>query len=170
MRYSSNAATDYLHVLLGQERIEQTIIDLELTPHSAPCPFIGRFLLMGNHTRTISDRTALEELIADPERYAQDVALLTDTFSQDAAFRSAETRWGRPNPNTRTRNVHRCLGYAQYGRVYANLMARIAAGDLGSPYGNALLRSYLDWPLEAFPRNQGCFRQSDSKVEHCPVF
>ncbi|MCO5205931.1 MAG: class A beta-lactamase-related serine hydrolase [Anaerolineae bacterium] len=158
MRYSSNAATDYLHVLLGQERIEQTIIDLELTPHSAPCPFIGRFLLMGNHTRTISDRTALEELIAEPERYAQDVALLTDTFSQDAAFRSAETRWGRPNPNTRTQEMYTAAWDTRStARVYANLMARIAAGDLGSPYGNALLRSYLDWPLEAFPRNQELF-------------
>lgn len=158
MRHSSNAATDYLHVLLGQERIEQTIIDLELTPHSAPCPFIGRFLLMGNHTRTNSDRIAFDELIADPNRYAGDVALLTDTFSQDTAFRSAESRWGRPNPNPRTQELYTdAWDTRSTARVYADLMARIAAGDLGSPYGNALLRSYLDWPLEAYPRNQELF-------------
>jgi hypothetical protein len=51
IRFSSNAAMDYLHLLLGQERIEATAVDLNLTPHTAPCTFLGQFLAMSNHTR-----------------------------------------------------------------------------------------------------------------------
>jgi beta-lactamase class A len=159
MRHSSNAATDYLHDLLGQERIEQTIVDLGLGLHSAPCPFIGRFLLQHNHARTgQSDTQALADLIADPTFYGSEVARLTDTFSQNDAFRSAETRWGRPLPRGQTqRDFTAALDTQGTARAYANLMARIATGELGSPYGNALIRSYLDWPLEAFENNQSYF-------------
>ena len=37
IRHSSNAAADYFHDLLGQERIEKTVQELGLTDHTAPC-------------------------------------------------------------------------------------------------------------------------------------
>lgn len=53
--HSSNAAADYLHLRLGQARIEETAVALGLnTPpngQSAPCTFLGQFLMMANHTR-----------------------------------------------------------------------------------------------------------------------
>jgi beta-lactamase class A len=59
MRYSSNAATDYLHMRLGQEVIEETAVRLNLTSQTAPCPFLGQFLLISNHTRTVDNRSAI---------------------------------------------------------------------------------------------------------------
>jgi hypothetical protein len=94
IRHSSNAATDYLHMLLGQAVIEQTAVSLGLTSQTAPCPFIGQFLAMSNHVRTTgSDRLALEAYLADPLLYGQEVMLLTDAFTADAQFRADEVAW-----------------------------------------------------------------------------
>lgn len=52
IRHSSNAAADYLHLLLGQERMEQTAVSLGLTSQTAPCTWLGQFMAMSNHTRS----------------------------------------------------------------------------------------------------------------------
>ena len=41
VEFSANAATDYLHLLLGQTRLEETAQAYLATPLSAPCPFLG---------------------------------------------------------------------------------------------------------------------------------
>jgi hypothetical protein len=79
MQYSSNAATDYLHVLLGQERLEATIAALGMTSHTAPCPFLGQFLLMSEGEAAVAD------YLDDPERYATEVMAATLAFSSEDA-------------------------------------------------------------------------------------
>lgn len=157
VRYSDNASADYLQALLGQSTIEQTVRDLGLEPHSAPCSFLGRFLLMSNHTRRGDDSQAVAALEADPVRYAQEVAYLTDIYSQDAAFRQAEQAyWGvqrRPSVAVQ-RQFTAALDTRGTARAYANLMARIVSDQLGSPRVHNVVRYYLEWPLEFFAANR----------------
>lgn len=157
LRYSDNASADYLQTLLGQTTIEQTVRDLGLTPHSAPCPFLGRFLLMSNHTRSGDDGLAVATLAADPVRYAQEVASLTDVYSQDAAFRQAEQAyWGvqrRPSVTVQ-RQFTAALDTRGTARAYADLMARIVSDRLASPRVHNVVRYYLEWPLEVFAANR----------------
>lgn len=153
IEFSSNAAADYLHVLLGQERIEATIIDLGLTQHTAPCPFLGQFLLMGNGGDSLA---AVRELVEDPRRYSRQVLQLTQSFSSDAGVREDTGgwfgRWRRPSLEAQqlfseNLNAH---GSAE---EYAALMARIATNDLGPWEQNVRIRRYLEWPTH-IPANQ----------------
>jgi beta-lactamase class A len=159
VRHSSNAATDYLHFLLGQEVIEQTAVSLNLTTQTAPCPFIGQFLAMGNHLRTTHDRTELEAYLADPLYYAQQVTLLADAFIQDDLFRADEIAWrsDRRRSSLDTQRFFTTNLNAQASpREYATLMARLAQNGLSSGDSSFTARRFLEWPM-IFEDNQALF-------------
>ena len=86
MQYSSNAATDYLHLLLGQERLETTITNLGMSSHTAPCPFLGQFLLMSH------GRGAAAGYLAEPLRYGGDATAATLAY-RDAAESALSRGW-----------------------------------------------------------------------------
>ncbi len=157
IRHSSNAAADYVHARLGQAALEHSLASFGLLPHSAPCPFLGRFLLMSNHTRVGSDAQAVAALAADPERYAQEVVDLTRLYTQDAAFRQAEEGyWGlrrRPSVSVQAQFTA-ALDTQATARAYADLLARLMGDTLATPRINHLVRFYLEWPMEAFPANR----------------
>lgn len=150
IQYSSNAASDYLHDLLGQERIEQVALDYELNKHTAPCPFIGQFLAMAN-------RQQLLRYMADPNLYAIDVIALSEQFSTDSDFRE-DSAWqrgrgtGRPSIENQ-RLFSENLNAQASPRDYANLMALIATNEAGPWTMNVTIRRYLEWPT-FFPDNQ----------------
>jgi beta-lactamase class A len=148
MQYSSNAATDYLHLLLGQERLEATIVALGMTSHTAPCPFLGQFLLMSE------GEAAVANYLDDPERYATGVMAATLAFSSNDA--TAPRGWRGPSrrPEISAQEVYSELFNAHgSARDYAALMARISDNQFGPWEQNVRIRSYLEWPT-AFPANQ----------------
>lgn len=149
IEYSSNAATDYLHVLLGQQRIEETIIALGMRQQAAPCPFIGQFLLMGSET-------TIRELAADSRRYSIEVMNLTAQYAEDADFRETIGGWRgrtqRPGMSAQRLFAEK-LNTQGSALDYANLMARIAGNSLGTWEKSVLIRRYLEWPT-FFPANQ----------------
>lgn len=157
IRHSSNAAADYLHARLGQAALEASIATFDLLPHSAPCPFLGRFLLMSNHTRVGSDAQAVAALAADPDQYAQEVVALTARYTQESVFRQAEEAyWGlrrRPSVSVQAQLTAAWDTQAS-ARAYADLMARIIGDRLATPRTNQLVRFYLEWPMEVFPANR----------------
>ncbi len=157
IQYSSNAAMDYLHMMLGQTVIEETAVSLGLKSHTAPCPFLGQFLTMSNHTRPT--RNGLDEVRAyldDPDRYGREVMLLTEAYSQDASFRQEErSEWNRPSIPTQ-RLFSETLNPQGSAGDYAALMARIAQNGLGNAESSFLARRYLEWPMR-FPVNQELF-------------
>jgi hypothetical protein len=159
MRHSSNVATDYLHWLLGQTRIEESIRALGLRGHSAPCPFLGRFLAMHNHERSGSDRAALDQFVETPALYGERVSFWTDWFAQNDLWRAAEIRsWSRPNPTVSTQKAYTAAFDTRgTAREYATLMARILDGSLGSPRVNAIIRNAFEWPIEEFDSNRQLF-------------
>ena len=160
VRYSSNSAADYLHDLLGQARIEQTAVALNLTSQTAPCTWVGQFLAMANHTReAYSDSQAVLGYVADPAGYGAEVALLADAFSNDEDFRQDEINWHaqtrRPSVETQRLFGHELNAHGSAGD-YAGLMARIAQNGLSNPESSFLARRYLEWPM-VFPDNQVLF-------------
>jgi D-alanyl-D-alanine carboxypeptidase len=160
LRNSSNAATDYLHLLLGQETIENTAIQLGLESQTAPCPFLGQFLTISNHTRRGDNEAAIQSLIADPAAYGRLVMDLTAAYSDSADFRAAEGRWYQRSrrPTWEAQSLFSEQLNAQgSARDYADLMATIAQNELGSAYLNFLVRRNLEWPMSVYPINQELF-------------
>lgn len=160
IRHSSNSAADYLHLLLGQERLEETAVSLNLTGQTAPCTFIGQFLATGNHIRSaFNNLPAIEAYAANPDAYGAEVALLADAFINDATFRKEEQswrNWGRgPRTSTQSRFSH---DISPHGTAidYANLMALFAQNGLSNSESSYQARLYLEWPMQ-FPSNQASF-------------
>lgn len=153
-RHSSNAAADYLHMRLGQARLEETARALGLNEpsgsHSAPCPFLGQFLIMANHSRaTANDRAALAAYLDDPSAYGRDVAMLADAFAGQVDFRAAEIAWRERNrrPSMDTQRYFTAqLAPRGTARAYANLMARLAQNGLSTADSSFQARRYLEWP------------------------
>ena len=156
IRYSSNAASDYLHLRLGQRTIEQTALDIGLSRQTAPCPWLGQFLVMSNHTRVASDGPAVRQLVNDPARYGFEVMSLTLAYAADPDFRAAEQRprWRAPLASQRLLAAE--LNARGTAREYANLMARIQRNNLATDYQNIIVRRALEWPTP-FPDNQALF-------------
>jgi D-alanyl-D-alanine carboxypeptidase len=171
MRYSSNAATDYLHMRLGQDVIEETAVRLGLTNQTAPCPFLGQFLLISNHTRTTDNRSAIQSLIDNPALYGQAVMELTTAYSSSNQFRTDEGRWyqrsRRPTWQDQSLFSENLNAQGSAGD-YANLMATIAQEQLGDSYTSFLARRYLEWPLAAYPVNQELFHMVGYKNGSLP--
>ena len=160
IRHSSNAATDYLQMRLGQATIEATAVSLGLTAQTAPCTWLGQFMAMANHTRPgVDDRQFIASYLENPASYGADAALLADAFVQDAAFRQAENEWRRetrrPSVSTQRFFSHNLNAHGTAGE-YAALMARLAQNGLSNGESSFLARRYLEWPM-VFPDNRELF-------------
>jgi hypothetical protein len=153
IEFSSNAATDYLHALLGQERIEETALQLGLTQQTAPCPFLGQFLLMGRGDESLA---AIQELMQEPRLYSRQVMALTEQYSTDATFRQELGGWrGRDRrPSLEVQQLFsEALNPRGSARQYAALMAQVALNSLGPWEESVRIRRYMEWPTR-FPDNQ----------------
>lgn len=156
IRHSSNAAADYLHLRLGQRVIEQTIIDLGLESHTAPCPWIGQFLAIANRQTSGSNRRAIESYIEDPERYGREAMRLAESYAYDEAYRASEAEPGwRASFDTQLYFADNLNAQAS-ARDYAGLMSRIVQNEFSNGYTNIVIRRALEWP-KLFPANQELF-------------
>jgi hypothetical protein len=157
---SSNAATDYLHLLLGQKRLEETAVALGLTSQTAPCPFLGQFLVMGNHILPQdSSYRVWESYLADPVSFGRDAMLLTEAFSSDDEFRQMAIEWrGQTRrPSGQTQRLFSQDFNAQGSAAdYAALMTRIAQNGLSNGESSYIARRFLEWPMR-FAGNQALF-------------
>jgi D-alanyl-D-alanine carboxypeptidase len=158
MRFSSNAATDYLHMAIGQQTIEETAVALDLTTQTAPCPFIGQFLAMSNHEREDSDKQTIEGYIADPAAYGEEVIRLTELYAGDETFRQEEIELRGRSPSLPVQSLFsENLNAKGSAAEYAGLMARIFNNGLNSGYINIVVRRNLEWPMVVIPENQELF-------------
>jgi len=157
IRYSSNAAADYLHMVIGQEKLELTAQELGLDSQTAPCPWIGQFLVMSNHQRQGNDWLTINELIENPAIYGLEVMRLTDAYVNDPEFRNdaLNSRQRRAQINVQALFSENLNAQAA-PRDYANLMAMIIRNELNTAFSNILVRRVLEWPM-VFPANQELF-------------
>ncbi|MEZ4513585.1 MAG: serine hydrolase [Chloroflexota bacterium] len=159
IRHSSNAASDYLHMRLGQTTIEETALWLNLTQQTAPCPFLAQFLALNNHTRSGDSAAIVQQYIADPASYASEAMLLANAYIQDAAFRADEISWRSSRQGGgfgASRPFYENLNAAGTAREYAALMGRFSQNGLGSGESSYQARLILEWPMQ-FANNQALF-------------
>ena len=157
IRHSSNAAADFIHLAIGQRQLEGTIIELGLESHTAPCPWIGQFLILANHERIGSNRSAIESYLTKPARFAEDVMALTRKFVTDKEFRNEEIAWRRRQPSFDVWKLYgENLNAMGSPRDYGRLLSQIFNNEIGEPYVNLIVRRALEWPIE-IPENQGQF-------------
>lgn len=153
IEFSSNAATDYLQQRLGQGSLEQTIVNLGLASHTAPCPFVGQFLAMGDRDE---DGTAIVNgFRADPAGYSLTVMDLTNRYATDPDFRAAQSWAEREQRPTFASQFlfSKYLNSQASAGDYARLMEQITLNEIGPWEMNVLVRRYLEWPT-FFPVNQ----------------
>lgn len=168
IRHSSNAAADYLHMRLGQNRIEEAVVTLGLNElpdsHSAPCTFLGQFLMMANHTRGLAnDRAFLTHFTGGEstgmEAYGREVALLADAYINRDDFRDAEQDWRAANRQPAIETQRYFAGsLAPQGTAgaYAALLSRLARNGLSNADSSYFARRILEWTNQ-FDVNQELF-------------
>lgn len=168
---SSNAATDYLHLLLGQHEIEETAVALGLQNQTAPCPFLGQFLIMANYASEYNNSYQAWEFYMDnPEQYGHDVMLLTEEFSSNDQFRqmAIDRRQQTREPNGQAQRLFSHEFNARgSARDYAGLMARISQNGLNTPESSFTVRRNLEWPM-LFDTNQALFSNLGYKNGYLP--
>ncbi len=156
IRHSSNAAADYLHLRLGQRVMEETIIDLGLDGHTAPCPWIGQFLAIANRQTSGASSQAIRSYIRDPQSYGREAMRLAQSYAYDESFRASESETGwRASFDTQLLFADNLNAQAS-ARDYADLLSRIVQNELDTGYTNILVRRALEWPM-IFPANQELF-------------
>ncbi|MEM9776402.1 MAG: serine hydrolase, partial [Chloroflexota bacterium] len=152
IRHSSNAAADYFHKLLGQERIEQTAAELGFTNHTAPCTWLGKFL-----TVSTLPSDELVRLSEDPTAYGAMISDRQDRFLQDKNFRQfGENTWRRGGQPSFQKETYFTETFDTKGTAldYSRLMAQLIQDEVGTPATSRLIRSHLEWPIVEFPSNR----------------
>lgn len=154
IRHSANSAADYLHNRLGQARIEQVAQEIGLSSHTAPCTYLGRFLLMNQ-----LNSSTIERFTTNPTTYGEAVTLLSDQYLNDDRFYTeAATSWqrGQQPPLSIQRRFVAELETQGTANQYALLLAQLVTDRLGKPgtEAEALMRKHLEWPHAEFEINQ----------------
>jgi hypothetical protein len=151
IRYSDNAATDYLLLRLGPQAVQQAITAGGLQAHEPILPVLGTFLSWQNHQQPGQQLAHIDTLRAlPPAEYAAEVERLTAAY-QDEAWRTAELRWRDHRAVTNIvfeEAAGRHLMPKGTANDYARMMAGVVTGTFISPQVSATMRRHLEWPLE----------------------
>jgi D-alanyl-D-alanine carboxypeptidase len=152
IRFSDNAATDWLLERLGPAAVRATIASAGLRGQQAPLPIVGVFLSWHNHEQGVLTRTRLSRLLRlRPKAYAAQVRRLAAAF-QDPEWRQAEFRWMLETADDRDFRVEAQAGEALFpkgtARDYARIMAGVVTGTFLSEEVSRIMRRHLEWPME----------------------
>ncbi len=157
IRYSDNAATDYLIQRLGRENLNHLVELLNIKNQDVPLPIIGQILSWSNHTCTDTFAERLQKYQAmSPDEYGNEVYRLTQIWEGDEEFRRNQlthitsTKWLKLKEQ-------QAMAHALNGKGtaigYTQLMEIIYRGLLISSEADQIMRQYLEWTME-FPSNQ----------------
>ncbi len=156
IRYSDNAATDYLILRLGQDNLETLPEKLHIENQDVPLPIIGQFLSWDNHTFSNSPHERLKIYQAmQPREYADEVYRITEQWRNDQEFRAKAIKqiksktWLKFKEQQAMAQALNCRGTAL---GYALLMEKIYRSSLISPIAAKIMREYLEWSM--IPANE----------------
>jgi hypothetical protein len=153
MKFSDNAAPDWLLERLGEDYFRQTINLLGMKRQQMPLYLTGFHLLDGNHEQGNLNERALRQLLRlSPARFAREARRLHDAF-QEPSWKQAEFGWRLAGNPVENRKLMGALFAAQYtkgtAREYAALMARLATNNVViSPQVTRTMRRHLEWGME----------------------
>lgn len=149
IRFSDNAATDYLMARVGRKTLESVIKQGGLKGQDVPQPILGTFLLWFNHEDGLltPDRVRkIQKLAKNPHRYAAEADRLTAAYG-DLKWRQAEIQFLFENLASLSYEMQSSIGdLFTRGTVrdYARVMAGVVTGTFLSPEISALMRRHLE--------------------------
>ncbi|NJR18918.1 MAG: serine hydrolase [Calothrix sp. CSU_2_0] len=157
IRYSDNAATDYLIQRLGRENLNNFIELVNIKNQDVPLPIIGQILVWSNHTCNDTFAERLQKYQAmSPQEYGNEVYRLTQIWKSDEEFRSNQLTH-ITSPKWLNLQEQQAMAHTLNGKGtangYAQIMERIYRGLLISSEADRIMRRYLEWTME-FPNNQ----------------
>lgn len=157
IRYSDNAATDYLIQRLGRQNLDNLITRLNIKNQDVPLTIIGQFLTWSNYACSdiYAERLNKYQAMSQPA-YADEVYRLTEIWLHDEEFRDKQIKHITSNEWLEFKE-QQAMVEALNGKGttsgYAQIMERIYRGLLISPTADKIMREHLEWPME-FSRNQ----------------
>lgn len=148
VRWSDNAAADYLLALLGRHRVEAFGQAHDVATDTALGSVFGETL--GWSQVSVGDWEAMtpDERVEHGSRLARE---------QRGPLRGLDL------PNTATQRRLGATSSAGTARQWAHFMGAVAAGDGFSEEAARIMRTHLEWPLRAFPDNAQRFRSFGTK-------
>ena len=161
IHYSGNAETDYLIQRLGYEKVNSAAGMQHHTPiHS----ILGISLAMMDHERPLADGDLLQQLIKDVEcEDYRHFDQLVNLYLNDPVWRASQIEYMRTGAYITAANGLGWEGQVEASqlfprgtaREYAQLMAKIASGQMISQEVSTLMQNKLetipaDWPLRTF--------------------
>lgn len=158
IRWSDNAATDYLLDRLGSDVLQATITEGKLQQHTPIRSLVGTFLTWQNHEQPRITTDQIEALVAlSPEAYAVEVDRMARLYD-DPVWRAAELAWraggvpiARVYPQVLAADRLIPMGTA---REYAQTMGGVLTNTFMTPQISQIMRQYLTWPMEIEGNNQ----------------
>ena len=160
IRFSSNAATDYLHARMTDADFVELYALLGVENTDIPVSILGLFLAQDNHETGISDSSmSRDELRASaPDWEAK--------YVEDPTWRAAERQY-RPNASRRymAQGMQIIPTQRTFFQKYDNegtpadftrVMAALQRGDTLSATAGAVMRAALSWPMQ-FEENRERF-------------
>ncbi|MFB2918051.1 serine hydrolase [Aerosakkonema funiforme] len=153
IRYSSNAAADYLIERLGRENIEKLPSVLGLPSEDVPLPIIGQFLSWDDTAISTlpEERLKIYQAMSKTE-YTNSVYNLTSKWKTDAAFRDRKIKDMLKFISINDQQaMAEALNPGGTAKAYAQIMERIYTNSLISPDVSQIMREYLEWPMQNAP-------------------
>lgn len=173
IQFSSNANTDYLLQLLGEDAFRDLYEQLGLENTDYLGMFLGAVLHLGNHeTRklSVSDVEALDTVttLAEQDRLAQ--RFLTDEQwrERELAYRNILTNFGLPDPNVQSAYFDRFEQRGSPADMLRVMQAAYGFTDALSEDEQAIMQEHLSWLFEVNPNNAQTFAELGFKGGSLP--
>ena len=171
IRFSSNAAADYLHARMSDADFEAFYRLLGVEHTDIPVSLLGLFLAQDNHkTGIATPALSRDDLRASTVEWAQ-------KYLSDVKWRFAERAYHRQNTRRYLdlgKSIIETQGiffekYDDRGTPndFAKVMAAIQRGDTLAPTANAIMHAVLSWPMQ-FDDNRAIFFSLGTKGGSLP--
>jgi beta-lactamase class A len=171
IRYSSNAAADYLHARMTDADFEAFYKLLGIENTDIPVSLLGLFLAQDNHETGISDATlSRDEMRASTTEWANE-------YVSNAKWRLAERVYHRQNTRRYLAAGKSIIDtqriffekYDDYGTPsdFAKVMAALQRGDTLPATTSVIMHAALSWPMQ-FDDNRAIFFSLGTKGGSLP--
>lgn len=159
IRFSDNAAPDYLIEKLGDQFLADTVELAGMTRQDLPLTACGLSLSWESHESGPLTEARVQFLAGlSPEAFRAEVFRLTERF-KDPVWKLTEFEWRLAGNSTFNPaiEIKAIDALAEHGTVrdYTTLLSRVLSGRFVSPVVCQLIRKHLEWPMEIPEIRQG---------------
>jgi hypothetical protein len=153
-RFGDDASADWFLSVLGRDRVRTLPERWGLSDSGPPLPSSGLSLSWSHHRQDEPVSSRRERYRAMPRAaFADHVYRLTRTLRRDSRFRRNERERASRRGSGLSIRDQRALARATYPRGtaadYANFLARVVSGELGTSSVSQLVRRRIETPVES---------------------